>query len=92
MTADQRDRRWVCHVTDRVDTLVREAARLTGQPMSAFVEESAVVRAESVIAEHRAVRLSPDELSRFVDVLDEAPMAIPVLIDLFSRPSQIPPA
>ena len=58
--------------------------------MSAFVEESAVVRAESVFAEHRAVRLRLDEFSRFVDALDEAPAAIPALIDLFSRPSQIP--
>jgi len=92
MTAGQRDRLWAFRVTSRSDALVREAATLIGQSMSAFVEESAVARAESIIAEHQAVTLSSDEYSRFVDALDEAPVAIPELIDLFARPSHIPQA
>jgi len=92
MTAEQRDRRWAFRVKTRSDALVREAATLTRQSMTAFVEESAVARAESVIAEHQAVTLSPDEFSRFVDALDEAPVTVAELVDLFSRPSRIPHA
>lgn len=90
MTAEQRDRRWAFRVKTRSDALVREAATLTGVSMTAFVEESAVARAESVIAEHQPVTLSPDQFARFIDALDEAPVAVPELIELFSRPSRIP--
>lgn len=90
MTAEQRDRRWTFRVNSRSDAVVREAATLTGQSMTAFVEESAVARAESVIAERQSITLSTEQFSRFVDALDEAPVAIPQLVDLFSQPSQIP--
>jgi len=71
------------------DALVREAATLTGTSKAAFVEESAVTRARSVIAEHQPVVLSPGEFSRFIEALDEAPVTIPELVDLFAQPSQI---
>lgn len=90
MTAEQRDRRWTFRVNSRSDAIVREAATLTGQSMTAFVEESAVARAESVTAERQSIALSTEQFSRFVDALDEAPVAIPQLVDLFSQPSQIP--
>ena len=89
MTSEHRDRRWTFRVKTRSDTLVREAAALTGVSMTAFVEESAVSRAESVIAEHQPVALNPDEFSRFVDALDDAPVAVPELVDLFARRSRI---
>lgn len=92
MTAEQRDRRWAFRVKTRSDALVRQAAVLTGRSMTAFVEESAVARAESVIAEHEAIALGPDEFTRFVDALDDAPVAVPELVDLFSGPSRIPRA
>jgi uncharacterized protein (DUF1778 family) len=90
MTAEQRDRRWTFRVNSRSDAVVREAATLTGQSMTAFVEESAVARAESVIAERQSITLSTEQFSRFVDALDEAPVAVAQLADLFSQPSQIP--
>lgn len=92
MTTEQRNRRWAFRVKTRSDALVREAATLTGVSMTAFVEESAVARAESVIAEHQPVNLSHQEFSRFVEALDEAPVAVPELVDLFSQPSRIPQA
>lgn len=92
MTTEQRDRRWAFRVKTRNDALVRKAATLAGVSMTAFVEESAVARAESVIAERQPVILSPNEFSRFVDALDEAPVAVPELVDLFSQPSRIPKA
>ncbi len=90
MTAEQRDSRWSFRVKARSDALVREAATLMGTSKTAFVEESAVARARSLIAEHQPVVLSPEEFSRFVDALDEAPVAVPELVDLFAQPSQIP--
>jgi uncharacterized protein (DUF1778 family) len=90
VTAEQRDSRWNFRVKARSDALVREAATLMGTSKTAFVEESAVTRARSVIAEYQPVVLSPGEFSRFVEALDEAPVTIPELVDLFAQPSPIP--
>jgi len=92
MTAEQRGSRWNFRVKTQSDELVREAATLLGTSKTAFVEESAVSRARSLIAEYQPVVLSNEEFSRFVDALDAAPVAVPELVDLFARPSQIPPA
>ena len=92
MARAQRDNRWSFRVEPRSDTLVREAATLLGTSKTAFVEESAVRRAETVIAEHRRITLDAEEFSRFVDSLEAAPTAVPELVDLFARPSPIPPS
>jgi uncharacterized protein (DUF1778 family) len=91
MTAEQRDSRWNFRVKAQSDALVREAATLMGISKTAFVEETAVSHARSLIAEYQPVVLSDEEFSRFVDALDEAPVAVPELVDLFAQPSQIPP-
>ena len=88
----QRDNRWNFRVESQSDTLVREAATLLGTSKTAFVEESAVRRAETVIAEHRRIKLDAEGFSRFVDSLEAAPTAVPELVDLFARPSPIPPS
>ncbi len=90
MTTEQRDSRWNFRVKAQSDALVREAATLMGTSKTAFVEESAVGRARSLIAEYRPVVLSTEEFSRFVDALDDAPVAVPELVDLFAQSSQIP--
>ena len=90
MTPEQRDSRWNFRVKAHSDALVREAATLLGTSKTAFVEESAVARARSLIAEYQQVVLSHEEFSRFVDALDEAPVAVPALVDLFSQASRIP--
>ena len=92
MARAQRDNRWNFRVEPRSDILVREAATLLGTSKTAFVEESAVRRAETVIAEHRRITLDAEEFSRFVDSLEAAPTAVPELVDLFARPSPIPPS
>jgi uncharacterized protein (DUF1778 family) len=60
-----------------------------GTSKTALVEESAVSRARSLIAEYQPVVLSHEEFSRFADALDAAPVAVPELLDLFAQPSQI---
>jgi uncharacterized protein (DUF1778 family) len=90
MDIEEPDRQWDIQVTYRSDALVRRAATLTGVTFSEFVVDSAVSRAESVIASGRPPRLRPAEFKRFVEALDRAPVAVPQLVDLFSRPSRIP--
>lgn len=90
MTAPTRDKSWNIRVPNNSDTLVREAATLSGRTKTDFVEESAVEKAKSVIAEHQRVALSADEFNRFAAELESAPVAIPALVELFSKPSQIP--
>jgi len=63
---------------------------LLGTSKTAFVEESAVSRARSLIAEYQPVVLSHEEFFRFADALDAAPVAVPELVDLFAQQSQIP--
>ena len=92
MARAQRDSRWNFRVESRSDALVREAATLLGTSKTVFVEESAVQRAETVIAEHRSITLDAEEFARFVDSLEAAPTAVPELVDLFARPSPIPPS
>jgi len=90
MTAEQGESRWNLRVKAQSDALVREAATLMGTSKTAFVEESAVSRARSLIAEYQSVVLSNEEFSRFADALDAAPVAVPELVDLFAQQSQIP--
>jgi len=90
VAAEQRDSRWNFRVKAHSDALVREAATLMGTSKTAFVEESAVARAQSLIAEYQPLVLSHEEFSRFVAALDEAPVAVPELVDLFAKPSRIP--
>jgi uncharacterized protein (DUF1778 family) len=90
MDVEQPDRQWDIRVKSRSDAVVRHAATLTGVSVSEFVVDSAVARAESVIASGRPRRLSSAEFKRLVEALDRAPVAVPQLVELFSRPSQIP--
>jgi uncharacterized protein (DUF1778 family) len=90
MPTQAKDERWNFRVTPRSNALVGEAATLLGTSKTAFVEESAVQRAESVIAEHRRITLPDQDFARFVASLDAAPRTVPELVDLFSRPNPIP--
>jgi uncharacterized protein (DUF1778 family) len=89
---EQRESRWNFRVKTRSDDLVREAATLAGVSKTSFVEESAVARAQSLIAEFQPIALSDEGFARFMAALDEAPVVIPELVELFSRPNRIPSA
>lgn len=96
MTAAERSskkqQRWDFRVYEASDALVSEAAVLTGVTKTEFVVASAVDRAQSVMAEHQKVTMTPDNFAHFMDSLDAAPVAVPELVELFSRPSKIPSA
>lgn len=90
MTTEQRSERWAFRVTGKHDAIVSEAATLAGVSKTQFVVESALERAQEMIAERQRITLSPDEFSRFSDSLDKAPIVLPKLVALFDRSSQIP--
>lgn len=92
MSRPQRDSRWSFRVESRSDSLVREAATLLGTSKTAFVEESAVRHAEAVIGEHQRITLDAQDFDRFAGALDAAPTVVPELLELFTRPSPIPPS
>jgi uncharacterized protein (DUF1778 family) len=56
--------------------LIDRAAALLDQSMSRFVLDSAVVRAEAVIADQTRFTLSPEQMQRFNEALD-APLPDP---------------
>ena len=90
MTSAPRPNRWTFRVTPQSDDLVTRAALLLGTTKTAFVEESAVARAETVVAEQRPLVLSDDAFARFAEALEATPVAVPELVALFSRPSRLP--
>ena len=67
-----------------------EAATLLGTSKTTFVEESAVRRAETIIAERQRIALDTLEFERFIKALDAAPIEVCELVELFSKPTQIP--
>lgn len=87
-----KEQRWDFRVHAWSDALVSEAAALSGTTKTDFVVASAVRRAETVMAERGRVMLHRDDFDRFVQALDDAPMAVPELVELFARPSRIPTA
>lgn len=89
---DQRDRIWALNLKADSDALVRAAAARLGVSPSAFVEESAVARARALMSGHQAVTLSRDEFDCFAAALDEPPVAVPELVDLFVKARQSPGA
>ena len=90
MVRAQRDSRWSFRVESHSDALVMEAATLLGTSKTTFVEESAVRRAETIIAERQRIALDTPEFERFMAALEAAPTEVPELVELFSNPTPIP--
>ena len=71
------------------DLVVRTAAKSLGQTVSQFMIQSAVERAQNVLAGQRHFDLADEEWDDFVALLDAAAAPDSKLVDLFSRPSRI---
>ncbi len=50
---------------------------------------SSVARTGEVFAEYQVVELSREAFAQFVETLDDAPVTVPELVDVFSQPSRI---
>lgn len=54
-------------------SLIEEAAALSGQPITSFTVSAAIEAARRVVGGHRAVRLSPTDWDRFLNLHDNPP-------------------
>ncbi|KAA5595938.1 DUF1778 domain-containing protein [Blastochloris sulfoviridis] len=61
---------------------LRRAAEASHKTLTEFVLDSAVQRAEEVLAEHRSIRLSPEDWAEFQQRLDAPPVVHPRLARL----------
>jgi uncharacterized protein (DUF1778 family) len=84
--ASRRDTRVDLRIDDAEKALLREAAGLTHQSLSAFVLEAARERATSVLAERRRTVLDDETFDAFVAALD-TPTDDPGVRALFATPS-----
>lgn len=79
-------------LTDEQERALRQAAALTGQTVTGFVLSTAVEHAHELLDRANHIELSAADFKRFVTEIDRAAEAVPELVDLFKRKSQIPSA
>lgn len=82
-----RSKRWDLRVAPSEDDLVKEAAELAEEGVSAFVREAALQEAQRVLADRRTFSLPDDEWRQFNELLDRPAEVSQGLRDLFSKPS-----
>ena len=54
-------------------SLIEEAAAISGQPIASFTVSAAIEAARRVVQGQRAIRLSPRDWDRFLNLLDNPP-------------------
>lgn len=81
--------------TEKLDLRLTPAAKKTlaaaaaadRRSVSEFVLDSALARADDMLAQRRHFGLSAQQWEEFLVALDAAPRALPAVADLFSQPS-----
>ena len=86
MVASTRVRRIDVRVTDAQDAVIREAAALAGQTVTAFLLSAAEERARALLDERRHLVMSDRAFERFVTELDEPGQPVPELFELLALP------
>lgn len=76
-------------LTSGAKQALRMAAEASHKTVSDFVLESALSRADEVLAERRVIKLSAEAWAAFHEALDARPKATPRLDRLVSEPSSI---
>lgn len=67
--------------------MIDRAAGLRGRSRTDFVREAAVRAAESVLLEHRLVRMSSQGFADFVKILSAPATSVPEMAAVASRPA-----
>ena len=83
MAPTTRSRRIDVRITDEQDAMIREAATLAGQTVTAFLLGAAQDRARELLDERRHIVLSAQAFERFAAELDEPGQPVPELAELF---------
>jgi uncharacterized protein (DUF1778 family) len=73
-------------VSDEQDAMIREAAALAGQTVTAFLLDAAQNRAREVLDERRDLVMSKATFARFAEALDAPGEPVPELTELFHLP------
>jgi uncharacterized protein (DUF1778 family) len=73
-------------VSDEQDTMIREAAALAGQTVTAFLLDAAQNRAREVLDERRDLVMSKAAFARFAEALNAPGEPVPELTELFRLP------
>jgi uncharacterized protein (DUF1778 family) len=81
-----RSRRIDVRVSDEQNALIREAAALSGQTVTAFLLDAAQERARELIDERRHLVMSEQAFARFSAALDAPGEDVPELTELFRQP------
>jgi uncharacterized protein (DUF1778 family) len=74
-------------LTAQAKSTLQAAADATHKTLSDFVLESALARADTVLAERQVFRLDADRWTAFLAALDAPPKARPRLARLLNEPS-----
>lgn len=71
-------------VTAEQDALIRQAADLERESVTAFVLDTVTARARKVLEEQNTITLANEAFDRFYATLDEAATVVPELVKLFA--------
>src|SRR4051794_18512939 len=66
------------------DAAIRRGAESAGVPVSQFIVEAAVERAERQLADRTGFVLDDEQWGRFVELLDRPPRSVPAVRELLS--------
>lgn len=81
-----RSRRIDVRVTDAQDAVIREAAALSGETVTAFLLSAAQRRARAILDERRDIVMSDRAFARFAAALDAPAQPVPEMTELFGLP------
>jgi uncharacterized protein (DUF1778 family) len=84
-TVPKQRHRLEVRVTAEQDALIRQAADLEHESVTAFVLDTVTARARTVIATQSSVSLANETFDRFYATLDQPAVAVPELVELFSN-------
>ena len=88
-TAEKRSEKLDLRLTPSAKRTLRTAAEVAGRPVSEFVLESALARAEETLPDRRRFGLDAEQWAAFQAVLDAPPRRAPRLAKLLREPSVI---
>ncbi|MDR0489385.1 MAG: DUF1778 domain-containing protein [Propionibacteriaceae bacterium] len=86
-TGQRKDARLAMRLTPDQDTLIRDAAAVTGQSLTDFVTTAAIVQAENTLADRRVFRLDDSAWTEFLAILDRPAVRIEALSTLLAEPA-----
>ena len=83
--ARRKQARLAVRLTPDQDALIRDAAAVAGQSLTAFVTSAALNRAEDTLADRRVFRLDEAAWAEFSAILDRPAQRIPELAKLLDE-------